>query len=147
MNNSFKLIDFIRLLKFIEKLYSNNLGNNLELVNFIIKFINFLEPYKNLSPEEFFRVINHKKKKRKIAKKHENIHSSIDIQNLSFSDLRQIIQNPQITKEELLELGEKKLGISKGANRRLNKKQIRELIENAIKNVEALDIIKEKASK
>ena len=147
MSNKIKIIDFIRLLKIMEKLYSENLGNNPQLIAFIKKFISILNSYKSYSTEEFLNILVSNKQSKKSYNKNKKILSDIDINNLTLPDVRKLIQNPQITKIELLELGEKKLGISKGANKRLNKKQLKDLIESAIQNIETLDAIKEKASK
>lgn len=146
MKNEVKLIEFVRLLKNIEKLYSKNLGNNPELVKFLKQFTSILETYKSYSTEEFLTILRSLKASKIPNKKNKKILDNIDIQKLSFFDLRKLLENPAISKEELLELGEKKLGISKGANKRLNKEQLKELIESAIKNVETLDVIKHKAS-
>jgi len=147
MSNEIKIIDFIRLLKLVEKLYSDNLGNNPQLLSFIKKFTIILNSYKAYSTEEFLKILELNKQPNRSNNKNKKILSDIDINNLTLSDVRKLLQNPQITKEELLELGEKKLGISKGANKKLNKQQLKDLIESAIQNIETLDVIKEKASK
>lgn len=146
MENKFKIYDFVRLIKNIERLYSDNLGNNPELVKFLKQFTDILESYRSYSTGEFLAILESRKDIKLIEKKNKKVLDNISIIKLSFSDLRKLLENPAISKEELLELGEIRLGISKGTNKRLNKEQLKELIESAIKNVETLDVIKNKAS-
>ena len=146
MKNEVRLIEFIRLIKNIEKLYSEDLGNNPDLVKFLKQFTRVLELYKGYSTEEFLTILKSPKAGKITDLKNKEILINIDINKLSFIDLRKLLENPTISKEELLELGEKRLGISKGSNRRLNKEHLKELIESTIKNVETLDVIEYKAS-
>jgi len=146
MENETKITEFIRLLKYNKKLFSDNLGNNPELVTFLKQFISILELYKNHSTIEFIEILKSYKPDKIRPKKIKKVADNIDIQNLSLRDFKELINDTKISKDELLELGEKKLGISKGSNKRLNKDQLRELIESTIRNVETLDVIKQKAN-
>ena len=79
-------------------------------------------------------------------KKNKESSPNVDIENISFGELRVLLSKNILTKNQLLEIGKRRFGISKGANQKFKKERIQILIENAMRNMETLDIIKQKAS-
>ncbi|MCK4558621.1 MAG: hypothetical protein KAV45_02485 [Calditrichia bacterium] len=146
MKNILKVQDFIKLIKNIEKLYFDNWGCNTDLLQFLIKFRHLLEPYKNFSGDEFLELFEKFISNQMIKKEKRPILNDINIEKISFIELRKMLDCNSLSKEELLEIGDKKFSISKGANKRLNKDQLIELIESAMKNIETLKVIKNKAA-
>ena len=81
-----------------------------------------------------------------LKKEKQSILKDINVEKISFIELRNMLDNNFLSKEELLIIGEKKFSLSKGASKRLNKDQLKELIESAMKNIETLRVIKSKAA-
>ena len=79
-------------------------------------------------------------------KKKQSFLKDINIEKISFVELRKMLESNSFTKKELLEIGEKKFSIAKGSNQKLNKEQLKELIESAMKNIETLYAIRNKAA-
>lgn len=146
MKNDFKVQNFIKLIQSIEKLYVADLGRNSDLIQFLQKFLHFLEPHKRLSGNEFLKLFDSLKSKKQISNKKESILTDLKIEEITFLELREILESDALSKEELLEIGDKKFSISKGTNKKLNKDQLKELIESAMKNIETLRVIKNKAA-
>lgn len=146
MNDKLKIQDFIRLIKNIEKLYVNNLGKNPNLLEFLQKFRTLLQVFKGFSGDDFLALFESLKAGQMITKEKGAILRDINIEEISFVELRILLESNSLLKEELLEIGEKRFSISKGTNKRLNKEQLEELIESAMMNIETLNVIKSKAA-
>lgn len=146
--NKLRVKDFIKLLQLLEKLYQKPLGTNSELFNFIKELEDILKPYKELEKDEFLEMLETSLPSYKEAKtkKEKKALQNIDVENISLNDLRTLLSDKDLTKEELLYIGERRFGISRGAHMRLKKDELQELIERAIDDVEKFGIIKSKAS-
>jgi len=143
----FKIRDFIRLLQLLEKLYQKPLGTNQELISFIRELRAFLSPYKELEKDEFFKLLEKSLPSHKLKKvKKKGILKNIDVENISFDELRTLLAEKRLTKEELLWIGEKRFGISRGAHMKLRRDELLELIERAMDDIEKLNTIRHKAS-
>ena len=69
-----------------------------------------------------------------------------ELKSLTVHDLISLISDPNIQKEELLRIGEVRLGIPKGSSRQITKENLRARIQAAIENVETMAIIGERAA-
>ncbi|RKY26988.1 MAG: hypothetical protein DRP61_05040 [Candidatus Omnitrophota bacterium] len=146
---SVKVQDFIKTLQILEKLYQNPLGKNPHIISFIKELRVTLNPYKKLKENEFFDLLKASLstyEKRKIKIERKGTVEYVNVENITFEELRTLLSSKSLSKEQLLLIGEKRLGISKGAHRRLKKEELQNLIESAMENVETLHIIKKKAS-
>ncbi len=146
MKNMLRIQDFIKLIKNIEKLYFDNWGCNKGLLQFLKRFRYLLEPYKTFSGDEFLELFEKFNSTKILKKEKQSILKDINVEKISFIELRNMLDNNFLSKEELLIIGEKKFSLSKGASKRLNKDQLKELIESAMKNIETLRVIKSKAA-
>lgn len=146
---SVRVQDFIKMLQVLEKLYQSPLGMNPYMTSFIKKLRVILRPHKELRENEFLELLRtslstHERKKIKVKRGGTLKH--VDVEDISFDQLRTLLSQKGLTKEQLLLIGEKRLGISRGAHRRLKKEQLENLVESAMQNVETLHIIRNKAS-
>lgn len=148
IQHSIKVQDFLKMLQLVEKLYNSPLGTNPGIISFIKKLRTILAPYAKLKENEFSDLLKnslrtYKAKKAKIEKRGA---IDLDVENITFEELRTLFSKKILTKEQLLLVGEKRFGISKGAHRKLKKEQLQDLIESAMENIETLNIIKTRAS-
>ena len=141
--------DFIKTLKLLELLSKRPFGMDPSMTSFIKKLRMILTPYKELEEDEFFESlkdslsthrINKTKKERKVTS------LDIDFDNITFEELRTLFSKKSLNKEQLLDIGEHRFGISRGANLRLKKEHLQDLIETAMQNIETLHIIRDSAS-
>ncbi|KUO64247.1 MAG: hypothetical protein APF84_06760 [Gracilibacter sp. BRH_c7a] len=145
-NNNFKVKDFLKALLYLEKLSS--LGNNHKMVKFINRFRNSLTPFGELNDKDFIDMLeNNLQNTDKPVNDINTFLESIDINDISLDELRKLLYNQNFTKEQLLDIAEIRFGISRGTHERLRKREIQELIEKAMQNIETLQIIAKKASK
>lgn len=144
-----KVQDLIKMLQVLEKLYRSPLGMNPHIASFIKKLRIVLSPYKELRENEFLEILKtslstYETKKIKIERKGTSQY--VDVEDITFEELRRSFSKKSLTKEQLLFIGEQRFGISRGAHRRLKKEQLQDLVGSAMQNVETLHIIKNKAS-
>lgn len=147
--DSVKVQDFIKMLRLLEKLYQSPLGMNPQMTCFIKELRAILSPYKELRDNEFVELLKssllpYEREKIKITK--TGTIEYVDVENITFDELRTLFSEKSLSKEQLLLIGEKRFGISKGVHRKLKKQELEDLIESAMENVETLQIIKNKAS-
>ncbi len=69
-----------------------------------------------------------------------------ELTTLSLSDLKTIISNPHIQKNDLLQIGDIRLGIPKGSSRKISKKELQARVLSAINNIETMSIIGDKST-
>ena len=146
---SVRVQDFIKILQILERLYQRPLGTNPYMTSFIKKLRVNLSPYKDLRENEFFELLKTSLstyERRKIKIERKGTLEYVDVENITFEELRPLLSLKSLSKEQLLLIGEKRFGISKGAHRKLKKEELQDLIESAMENVETLHIIKKKAS-
>lgn len=143
------LNDFIKLLGNLERIYKINSSEKTPIVYFVKKLKNTLRPYKHVRGNEFLELVKNSlfwepqifpKKKNKITKKIPQI-----IPTKSYDEIREILAEDNIMKDELLNIAEKQFGLSKGTLQRLRKNEIKAKIEGAIQNMETLKAIQRKA--
>lgn len=144
-----KVQDFVNILQVLEKLYQSPLGMNPYVTSFIKKLKSILSRYKELREDEFFAILKTSLsayESKKIGIKRRGTSKYVDVEGITFQELRTVFSERSLSKEQLLLIGEKRFGLSKGAHRKLKKEQLQDLIESAMENVETLHIIKNKAS-
>jgi len=144
-----KVQDFIKMLRLLEKLYQSPLGMNPHMACFIKELRAILSPYKELRDNEFVELLKRSLstyERKRIRTTRRGTLEHVDVVNITFDELRGLLSEKSLSKEQLLLIGEKRFGISKGAHRKLKKEELANLIESAMENVETLQIIKNKAS-
>lgn len=143
-----KVQDLVRGLKGIEQILQISPANKEQLA-FVREFRNILNPYRAVSGSQFLNSLENYLsmnigKGIEARKRQEKI--QIDVEHISFEEIRSLISKNILSKEKLLTIAEKRLGLSKGTLRKMKKEKIHDQIEGAIQNIETLEVIKRKAS-
>lgn len=144
-----KVQDLIKILQTTEKLFQSPLGKNDYLASFIKKLRRTLSPYRNLNGEEFLNLLKISlptNKMHQVKIKKEDTEKQIDMENISHDELRVLFSKNSLSKEQLLLIGERRFGLSRGTIQKLKKEEIQDLIESAIQNIETLSMIERKAA-
>lgn len=146
LKSEIRLIDLIKILEALEKIYKINYIENTQIMSFIKEFKSSLRPYKFMSGKKFLNLLKtssfwEPSKLKKEIKKIDIILTNI----ISNQEIRDLISNVNLTKEQLLFIAENKFGLSKGTLQKLKKEEIKEKIESAIQNLETLKAIQRKA--
>jgi hypothetical protein len=84
-----------------------------------------------------------KKQRRQKSKPFEGV----DLQALETNQVKELLFNEQMTKQDLIEVGAVRLGISKSRLERQNKQAVLESVTSALRNEEAYHIISKEAEK
>ena len=71
----------------------------------------------------------------------------VDLQALETSDVKELLFNEHLTKQDLIKVGAIRLGISKSRLTRQNKQSVLEIVTSALENEEAYHIISREAEK
>lgn len=144
-----KLSDFIKAIKATEgilKLESTGKGS---LRLFIKELRTILSPYKNLSGDTFLEILRHSLSEidsRQLQMLNERLPIQFDIESIPLEELKDTLSKNTFTKEQLLQIGEKRFSLSKGTLRKSRKEEVLNEILSAIRNIETLDAIKRKAA-
>ncbi len=72
---------------------------------------------------------------------------SEELASMTLPDLKALISDPHIEKEELLLIGQVRLGLPRGSYSKVKKDDLRSRIRAAIDNIETMDIISERAAR
>lgn len=84
-----------------------------------------------------------KKQRRQRAKPLDGV----DLQALEANQLRELLSNERLSKQDMIEVGNMRLGIPKSRLARLNKQAVLETVSSALQNEEAYHIISKEAEK
>jgi len=142
-----KVSDLIRFFGICEKLFDKPLGMNPSLVDFLVKLRTVLEPAKSLTQDEFLVLLDSTFRNSALKKlQTKETLKGMDVENISLEAVKKLVTDESLSKEELLYLGEKRFGISKGTHQKTSKEKLRELVLSTIQNIETMKIIEEKAS-
>jgi len=72
---------------------------------------------------------------------------SEELASMTLPDLKTLISDPHIEKEELLLIGQVRLALPKGSYSKVKKEDLRSRIRAAIDNIETMKIIRERAAR
>lgn len=141
--------DFIKSLQLLEKIFQSPFVTDEGIVLLTKKLRIVLNPYRKIKGDVFVEILKnslseYEGEETKIKKK--KILEHIDIDNITFEELRTLFSRKSLSKKQLLDIGEKRFGISRGSRERLKKEQLQNLIESCMQNIETLKVIEHKAS-
>jgi len=118
-------------------------------VHLLKEMCSSLQEYKHLNANDFISALKEALSKhalgQKKAKERERI-EELDIRNMPLDVLKTLLRQKHLTKKQLLDIGQIRFGIPKGANKKMPKEQLQSLLESTIANIETLDTIGQKAS-
>lgn len=106
-------------------------------------FIDALKPYGTLTLDELISILEDKKNKRK---SHADIEKRELLRKATLSQLKDSEFRSLLSREELSELAQRELGISKWKIMKMSRNEMEKVIQNALENVETLDTIARRAS-
>jgi hypothetical protein len=115
---------------------------------FIKELGNILTPYRNLEAEQFIEIVKSALQKIDVGQTdltYEKKNLGFDLEQISHEELKTVISQNTLSKEQLLLIGETRFGLSRGTLRKSKKKDVQGQIISAIQNIETLDAIKRKA--
>lgn len=135
------------MLKIIEGLYADPLGKNPKIGLFLKEFTNVLESYKQLDSKKFIELVSlalsNQKSSNKLRK--DSIVSQIkNLAEISLDELKDLLSK-DLTKLDLLEIINKRLGVPIGNLKKSKIDEIRREIDKVIENIETLEIIGKRA--
>lgn len=146
--SSIKLSDFVRLLRSVETMCELS-QKNAPIVYFVKEIRAVLQEHRRMDANDFLtalkQTLSETTPEQKKAKEKQKI-EEVDIRDMSFDDLRTLLSERHLTKEQLLDIGKIRFGIPKGSNKNLPKEELYRLIESTIANIETLHVIGQKAS-
>jgi len=106
-------------------------------------FIEVFKPYSQLTLDDLSLIL---KETTKQSEGHSSAERTEFLKNVDLSQLRDPGFRLLLSREELSELAQRELGISKWKIMKMGKKGINEFIQNALENVDTLNIIAKRAS-
>jgi hypothetical protein len=144
-----KVNDLIKILQTTDSLLSLESSEKGVLKTFIRELKDILNPYKSLSGNDFLNLLRNSLltidvKQTGILERYVDV--QFGIESISLDELKTLLAKNALSKEQLLLVGEKRFGLSKGTLRRSKKEDIQGLIISAIQNIETLDVIERKAT-
>lgn len=144
-----RINDLIRILKATEDVLKLESAEKDSLKSFIRELRNVLNPYKSLSGNTFLDILRNSLLTvgvKQVSILDEQAGIQFDIETISLDELRTLLSKNTLSKEQLLIIGEKRFGLSRGTLRKSTKKEIQDQIISAIQNIETLDVLKKKAA-
>ena len=139
--------DLIEFLHTFEKIYKLSQRNPWILV-FLRELRQVLRDYPS---QDAYNLITQLKERSARPKGRSKKHTLTklapeELASLTLADLSALLSDPNIDKEELLRIGQERLGLPKGSYRKVTKEELRARICAVIDNIETMDIISERAA-
>ena len=106
-------------------------------------FIDALKPYGRLTLDDLSLILQETTKRSEV---HPNSERKEFLNNAGLSQLRDSGFRLLLSREELSELAQRELGISKWKLMKASRKEMEKVLQNALENVETLDTIARRAS-
>ena len=146
--NMGELDDIKELLHSLENI-SRLCQKNSWIPNFLRELREVLQKYPSRDVQNLVEHLKERSNKPKgpSKKKGRKKIGSEELVSMTLPDLKTLISNPHIEKEELLLIGQVRLGIPKGSNIRVKKEDLRSRIRAAIDNIETMEIIRKRAAR
>jgi len=141
----FKINDVIKILKGNENYLKYIDKNDEDRVIFIKNLQLILRPYKNLDANIILTELENNLIKYKIKKKIKYVLDEKDIENLSYDELKELLITKTLSKNDLLLIADKYIGMPVGNLKTLKKEFIIDRILAMIDNFKKLETIKKKA--
>jgi len=109
----------------------------------LTSFIDVLKPYGRLTLDDLSSILRETVKR---SEDHVSKQRTEFLKKAGFSQLRNSGFRLLLSREELSEMAQKELGISKWKLMKMSRKEMDKVIQNALDNVETLDTIARRAS-
>lgn len=110
---------------------------------YLTLFIDALKPYGRLTLDDLSSILREMTKR---SEGHANAERTEFLKKIDLPQLRDSGFRLLLSREELSELAQRELGISKWKLMKMSRKEMDKVIQNALENVETLDTIARRAS-
>ena len=140
--------DIMELLRSLESICLLSQKNSL-IPEFLRELRGILQKYPS---QDVQNLVDHLKERSTRPKRRLKQHArkklgSEELSSMTLPDLKTLISDPQVEKEELLLVGQVRLGLPKGSYSKVKKEDLRSRIRAAIDNIETMQIISERAAR
>ena len=114
----------------------------------LIRFSNTLRRHQDKELDEVLELLGAGETLRKKQRRQNPEHlEGIDLRALGTNEVKDLLSNVDLSKQDLIEVGAMRLGISKSRLERQNKESVLESVASALQNEEAYQIISREAEK
>lgn len=135
--------------------FLNELGKSLQLSTngpllgeALVRLASALGQHQDKELDEVLEIVAggtaHLKRQRR---QRDNPFEGVDLQGLEINQVKELLQDEHLTKQDLIEVGVMRLGISRSRLERQNKQAVLESVTSALQNEEAYHIISKEAEK
>ena len=147
--NSLLVADIVRYLSRLANLYSETKTGNSELSDGLRQLVNALRPYSRHPVPELTNIIREATLRRTRETSVMKIKTALppNLESLSSQDIEKILDNENYTKEQIINLGVQRFGISSAKLTKLGKKSVLETIRAALNHEKSLDVISREAQR
>ena len=146
--NRLSVKDLADVLRSLSSVFGKPASGSPELARALVRLSKVLQRYGDRDLEEVLSGLT-VKVDRGQAKRHvqPSLLKDVDVGSLDLTRARVLLLDDRMTKADLIRLGNERFGISGSRLQRENRDSVKEAIEAAIRNTEALHIIAEEASR
>jgi len=143
--DSVRVADVAKFLSRCATLHENAKTGNLIFADELRRFAKSLGPCARLTMDEFSNLLKTSGKRGKTSAQHRVAVLPDNLQALKSREIEEILRNPDYTKAQLAELGERRFGISRAQLARSSRADAEERIAAAIEHERSLNIIAQEA--
>ena len=141
--------DIVRYLSRLANLYSEAKTGNSELSDGLRQLVNALRPYSNRPVPDLADIIREATLRRFRETSPKKIKAILpsNLESLPPQEVEKILDDENYTKDQVINLGVKRFGISYAKLTRLGKKNVLESIRAALNHEKSLDVISKEAQR
>ena len=141
--------DIVRYLSRLANLYSEAKTGNSELSDGLRQLVNALRPYSNRPVPDLADIIREATLRRFRETSPKKIKAILpsNLESLPPQEVEKILDDENYTKDQVINLGVKRFGISSAKLTRLGKKNVLESIRAALNHEKSLDVISKEAQR
>lgn len=143
--DSVRVADVAKFLSRCATLHENAKTGNLIFGDELRRFAKSLGPCARLTVDEFADLLKTPGKRGKTSAQHRTTVLPDNLQTLKLREIEEILHNPDYTKAQLAELGERRFGISRAQLVRSSRADAEECIAVALEHERSLNIIAQEA--
>lgn len=144
------VIDMVQYLSDLAKLHRKGKTGNLKLSDALQSLADALRPYSGCSISELSDAFKSERIYNPRTAWSENkpeLQLPSELENASQEDVEKILADDNYTKQQVIELGVRRFGISKSKLSRLRKKDVQESVRASLEHEKTLAVISEEARK
>ena len=142
------VLDIVQYLSELAKLHRKGKTGNIKLSDGLLSLADALRPYSGCSISELANSFKSERIYNTQTTWGENSPElPSELEKASHADIEKILADDNSTKQQVVELGVRRFGISKSKLNRLRKKDVQESVRASLEHEKTLDVISEEARK